>query len=177
MMWSNMYFLSNKYLPWRHRIAFILYLYLTHWGRVTHICVSKLTIVGSDNGLSPDRCQAIIWTNAGLLLILPLGNLNRNSNISIQKNAYESVVGETVAILPRPQCVEFTTRFYCANSLFAMLFGCGISIATYKNEKCIVLIQIYVETCQYSLQREKKDFVWEINMLYTVSHIIVGDPI
>ena len=46
---------------------------LTHWGRVTHICVSKLTIICSDNGLSPDRCQAIIWTNAGLLLIGPLG--------------------------------------------------------------------------------------------------------
>ena len=35
---------------------------------MTHICVSKLTIVGSDNGLSPDRHQAIIWTNAGLLI-------------------------------------------------------------------------------------------------------------
>ena len=46
---------------------------LTHWGRVTHICVSKLTIIGSDNGLSPDRRQAIIWTNDGLLLIGPLG--------------------------------------------------------------------------------------------------------
>ena len=45
----------------------------THWGRVTHICVSKLTIIGSDNGLSPGRCQAIIWTNAGILLIGPLG--------------------------------------------------------------------------------------------------------
>ena len=28
---------------------------LTHWGRVTHICVNKLTIIGSDNGLSPGR--------------------------------------------------------------------------------------------------------------------------
>ena len=46
---------------------------LTHWGRVTHICVSKLTIIGSDNGLSPGRRQAIIWTNAGTLLIRPLG--------------------------------------------------------------------------------------------------------
>ena len=45
----------------------------SHWGRVTHICVSKLIIIGSDNGLSPDRRQAIIWTNAGLLLIGPLG--------------------------------------------------------------------------------------------------------
>ena len=46
---------------------------LTHWGRVTHICVSKLTIIGSDNGLSPGRCEAIIRTNAGILWIGPLG--------------------------------------------------------------------------------------------------------
>ena len=46
---------------------------LSHWGRVTHICVSKLTIIGSDNGLSPGRRQAIIWTNAWILLIGPLG--------------------------------------------------------------------------------------------------------
>ena len=45
---------------------------LTHWGRVTHICVDNLTIIGSDNGLSPGRRQAIIWTNAGILLIGPL---------------------------------------------------------------------------------------------------------
>ena len=47
--------------------------FLTHWGRVTHICVSKLSIIGSDNGLSPGRRQAIIWTNAGILLIRTLG--------------------------------------------------------------------------------------------------------
>ena len=41
----------------------------SHWSRVTHICVSKLTIIGSDNGLSPCRRQAIIRTNAGILLI------------------------------------------------------------------------------------------------------------
>ena len=46
---------------------------LTHWGRVTHICVGNLTIIGPDNGLSPGRRQAIIWTNAGILLIKPLG--------------------------------------------------------------------------------------------------------
>ena len=43
-----------------------------HWDRVTHICVGKLTINGSDNGLSPCRRQAIIWTQAGILLIEPL---------------------------------------------------------------------------------------------------------
>ena len=38
-----------------------------------HICVGKLTIIASDNDLSPGRRQAIIWTKAGLLLIGPLG--------------------------------------------------------------------------------------------------------
>ena len=40
---------------------------------VMHICVSKLIIIGSDNGLSSGRRQAIIWTNAWILLIEPLG--------------------------------------------------------------------------------------------------------
>ena len=40
---------------------------------MTQICVSDLTISGSDNGLSPGGCQAIIRTNAGILLIRPLG--------------------------------------------------------------------------------------------------------
>ena len=44
-----------------------------YWGRVTHISLSKLTIIGSDNVLSPGRHQAIIRTNAGILLIGPLG--------------------------------------------------------------------------------------------------------
>ena len=39
---------------------------------MTHVCVGKLTIIGSDNGLSPGRHQAIIWTNAGILLTGPL---------------------------------------------------------------------------------------------------------
>ena len=63
-------------LPWNRYLGsgrFNISLFLTHWGRVTHVCVSKLTIIGSDNGLSPGRRQAIIWTNAGILLIRPLG--------------------------------------------------------------------------------------------------------
>ena len=46
---------------------------LTHWGRVTHICVGNLTIIGSDHDLSPGRRQAIIWTHTGISLIGRLG--------------------------------------------------------------------------------------------------------
>ena len=41
---------------------------LTYWGRMSHICVSKLGYLW----LSPDGRQAIIWTNAEILLIEPL---------------------------------------------------------------------------------------------------------
>ena len=47
------------------------------------ICVSKLTIIGSDNKLSPGRCQAIICTNAGIVLIGPLGTNLREILIEI----------------------------------------------------------------------------------------------
>ena len=40
---------------------------------MTHICISKLTIIGSDNCLLPGQHQAIIWANAGILLIGTLG--------------------------------------------------------------------------------------------------------
>ena len=59
---------------------------LTHWGRVMHVCIGKLTITDRDNGLSPDRRQAIIWTNAGILLIRTLGT--NFSEILIEIDAF-----------------------------------------------------------------------------------------
>ena len=64
---------------------------LTHWGRATHIWVGKLTIIGSDNGLSPERRQAIIWTNAGKLLIGPLGTNFSEILIEIQPFALKKI--------------------------------------------------------------------------------------
>ena len=57
----------------------------THWSRVMHICVSKLTIISSDDGLSPARRQAIIWINAGILLNVPLGTNFSEISIEIYK--------------------------------------------------------------------------------------------
>ena len=82
---------------------------LTHWGRVTYMCASKLTISASDNGLSPGRRQAIISTNAVIMLIGPLGTnlceiLNEIYIFSL-KNAFENVVWEIATILSRSQYV------------------------------------------------------------------------
>ena len=54
-------------LNFTHAIAVQLQVKLTHWVLVTHIRIGKLTINGFDNGLSPERRQAIIWTSAGIL--------------------------------------------------------------------------------------------------------------
>ena len=53
--------------------------------------VSKLIIIGSDNGLSPDRRQAIISTNAGILLIGPLGTNFREILIEIHTFSFKKM--------------------------------------------------------------------------------------
>ena len=47
--------------------------WLTHLFRVCIYASVKWVSIGSGNGLSPIRCQAITWTNADLLSIGPLG--------------------------------------------------------------------------------------------------------
>ena len=56
--------------------------YLTHGGRMAHICVGNLTIIGSDNGLSPGCRQAIIWTSVTIFLFGP--SRTNFSEISIE---------------------------------------------------------------------------------------------
>ena len=58
---------------------------------MTHIYVGKLTIIGSDNGLLPGRCQAITWTNAGLLLIGPLGKNFSEVLFGIQTSSFKKM--------------------------------------------------------------------------------------
>ena len=74
------------------------------------MCIDKLTIIVSDNGLLPGQHQAIIWVNAGILLVGHLGtnlwNVNRNFYRFIQENAFENIVGKMAAILSQPQCVN-----------------------------------------------------------------------
>ena len=113
--WSNFFFED------KHKYVYILYhssmmrwhmqlkSFLAHWGRVTHICVGKLTIIGSDNGLSPERRQAIIWTNAGILLIGPLGTnfseiLIENQTFSSKKIRLKMSSAKCCSFRLRPQC-------------------------------------------------------------------------
>ena len=120
-MWCN--YLSLSVIPFCSTPTLIYspgstlkYLLLTHWGRVTHICVSKLTIIGSDNGLSPGRRQAIIWTNAGILLLstakwrpscLGLNVLNISEHVII-KNLQSCWASLRVCFLVCPYAFQWT---------------------------------------------------------------------
>ena len=78
---------------------------LTHWSRVTHICVGNLTIIGADNGLSPERRQAIIWTNAGILLIGPLRTNFSDISIGIQTFSFKKMHFKMSSAKRRPFCL------------------------------------------------------------------------
>ena len=78
---------------------------LTHWGRVTHICVSDLTRIGSDNGLSPGRRQAIIRTNVGIMLIGPLGTNFSEMLIEIHTFSFKKMRLKVSSAKRRPFCL------------------------------------------------------------------------
>ena len=78
---------------------------LTHWGQVMHVCISKLTIIGSDNGLLPGRRQAIIWTNTGILFIGPLGTKFNSILIEIHTFSFKKMHLEKSYAKWRPFCL------------------------------------------------------------------------
>ena len=88
----------RKYQKYPHRS------WLTHWGRVTH-GVSELTIIGSDNGLSPGRCRSIMWNNAGLLLIELLGTNFIEISIGIETFSFKKMHLNMSSAKWRPFCL------------------------------------------------------------------------
>ena len=77
---------------------------LSHWDRVTHICVIKVTNIGSNNGLSPGRRQAIIWTNDGILLIWPLGTNFNETLIGLHLFSFNKMRLKMSSGYRRPFC-------------------------------------------------------------------------
>ena len=85
-IWVNMSLRPTNDIPWKiciclnemymskiYLIAPSRFPTLTHCCCLTHTCVSKLTIIGSDNDVSLGRHPAIIKTNVGILLMRTVG--------------------------------------------------------------------------------------------------------
>ena len=86
---------------------------LTYWGRVTHICVGNLAIIGSDHGLSPGRRQAIIWTNAVILLIRTLGTNFSEIFSEIRAFSFKKMHFKMLSAKWRPFCLGLNELIPC----------------------------------------------------------------
>ena len=73
--------------------------------KVTHICVDNLTTIRSDNGLSPGRCQAIIWTNVGILLIEPFRTNFSEILVEIMTFSFKKMYLKVSSAKWRPFCL------------------------------------------------------------------------
>ena len=109
---------------------------LTHWGRVTHICVANLTIIASDNGLSPGRRHAIIWTNAGILLIGTLGTNLSDILIEIHIFSFKKMRLKVSSAKWRPFCFGLNVlTFVLMLSAWCgfHVFGCTLSVCHFSS--------------------------------------------
>ena len=98
---------------------------LTHWGRVTHICVNNLTTIGSVNGLSPGRRQAIIWTNAGILFIGLLGTNFSEILIEIPIFSFKKMRLKVSSAKWRPFCLGLNVLTHCNVMITVVLVSIG----------------------------------------------------
>ena len=104
---AQRWILAKKGQECRSDVVFVASLnnLLTHWGRVTHICVGNLTIIGPDNGLSPGRRQAITWTYVEVLLIGPLGTNFSEMLIEIHTFSFKKIHFKMPSGKWRPFCL------------------------------------------------------------------------
>ena len=89
----------------------------------TYRCFGNLTIIGSDNDLSPGRRQAIIWTNAGILLIWPLGINFSEILIEIIAFSFNKMCLKVSSAKRRPFCLGLDLLTHWGRDKMAAVSG------------------------------------------------------
>ena len=77
-----------------------------------HICISKLTTIGLNDGLPLGRHRAIIWTNAGILFIGPLGTNFSEILIEIYTFSFKEMHLKMSSGKWRPSCLSLNVLSY-----------------------------------------------------------------
>ena len=133
---------------------------LTLWGRVTHICVDKITIIGSDNGLLPGRHQAIIWIKYGILLLTHLETNCNEIPIKIHTFSFKKIHLKMSSGKGRPFCLGLNVLINCVllhagyvatrTSPWAEnLFYLTVELLSFKKEKRLRLRHVAVQSSLY----------------------------
>ena len=131
---------------------------LPHWGRVTHICIGNLTIIGSDNGLSPGRRQAIIWNNADLLSIGHLGTKFNEILIEILTFAFKKLRLKMSSAKWRPFCPGWDGLISHAYLVPAPCITCTVIIYVFV----VVNFDALAQASDFRIERRQVVFLcWE----------------
>ena len=133
--------------------------WLTEAERCIHASVTW-AIIGSHTGLSPNRRQAIIWNNAGLLLIRTLGT---NFSETLIKIHTFSLVWIMATILSRPHCVNHNMCFPHINPILLSLYQFLYVISSACHLAAIVEATVLVPShpCQVTaIQGPVDDIYW-----------------
>ena len=91
-------------------------------------CVSKLTTTSSDNGLSPGRRQAIIWTNAGIMFIRPLGTNFSEILIEIHRSSFKKMHLKMDSAKWRPFCLGLNVLTLRYGYVAISIIMCGVEL-------------------------------------------------
>ena len=129
---------------------------------MTHICISKVITIGSENGLAPGHCQGIIWTSTGVLLIRTLGTnfsqtLSKNQTLSFKKMHLKmsSVKWEklVLALVCWYQCYQWwlSNQGHCQVSVClvvksSMLIALNVILTNqHEKERCMnILLEMFM---------------------------------
>ena len=88
-----------------------------------HLCVGNLTIIGSDNGLSPGRRQAIIWTNAGILFIGLSGTNFSEILIEILTFSFKKMCLKLSSAKWRPFCLSLNVLTHWSQGIHGVFLA------------------------------------------------------
>ena len=165
----NLNVLISRYSKSMCHLINYLWSLLTHWGRVTHLYISNLTIIGSDNDLSPGRCQAIIWTSAGVLLTGPSGTNFSEILITIHTFSFKKMHLNMEAILSRPLSVK-PMNWLIKKKIILLAASCFHAV-----ECCCVVasplsVLLGLITCHHGYR------CWQYQHYPGLPHPVVGAP-
>ena len=109
-----------------------------------HICIGNLTIIGSDNDLSPGWRQAIIWANAQILLIGPLATNLSEILIEIQTFSFNKTHLKMSSGKKRPFCLGLNVlkELTWLYSVHLLLISCHLTqvicrVTTCFDDDCV----------------------------------------
>ena len=122
---------------------------LTHWGRVTHICVKKLWTIGSDNDLSPGRRQAIIWNNVGILFIWHLETNFSENQIEIITFSFKRMRLKMSSGKWRPFCLSL-------NAFNQALTTVSMSLMYFFMDWTRYFVTVISDTCSVITSRPRQ---------------------